>query len=239
MTVGFQAFTDSGLYQIDGATPNFQCVQSFATVTQSTNLHVAYNDVGRYFDGTFWTATFSFTARTPLYAFSADGGVGATVWEHKAENGLHTVRIVTGQQTTVRFFLFDTVPPPGGNFGLQVFSASGALIADASRPFYRVLDAIHIQYMPGYGWNRDAGGYPYPQTETRSYGRPVLVSCPFPCRDLVSRDGTYRPNITLFQTSGGTVTWYQQYWASPPPNFVGFNEAFHLHFLVIDGTGLL
>ncbi|KGC03008.1 putative gp22 [Burkholderia multivorans] len=239
MSVGFQAFTDSGLYQIDGNTPNFQCVQSLVAVSQSTNLPVAYNDVGRWFDGTFWIATFSFTANTPLYAFAADGGVGATIWDHQVSGNFHTIRIVTWQQTTVRFFVFDTTPPVGGNFGLQVFSATGALIADSSRPFYRVLDAIHIQYVPGYGWNNQGVGFPHPPTESRSYGRPVLVSCPFPCHNLISGDGTYRPSLTLFQTGGNTVTWYQQDWMGTPPYWVGFNETYHLHFLVIDGTGLI
>ncbi|KGR93895.1 hypothetical protein [Burkholderia sp. ABCPW 111] len=237
MTVGFQAFTDSGLYQIDGRTPNFQCTQSLSAVSQSTSLRVAYNDVNKPFDGTFWVATFSFTANTPLYAFAADGGVGATVWDHQVSGNFHTIRIVTWQQTTVRFFVFDSTPPVGGNFGLQVFSETGALVADSSRPFYRVLDVLHIQYKPGYGW--EVGGYPHPPQESRSYGRPVLVSCPFPCHDLISGDGTYRPSLTLFQTAGDTVTWYQQAWAGTTPNWSGFNETYHLQFLVIDGTGLI
>ncbi|KVC24845.1 hypothetical protein WS58_34985 [Burkholderia pseudomultivorans] len=65
------------------------------TVSQSMGLHVAYNNVGRWFDGTFWIATFSFTANTPLYAFAADGGVGATVWDHQVSGNFHTIRIVT------------------------------------------------------------------------------------------------------------------------------------------------
>ncbi|AQQ19825.1 hypothetical protein A8D61_15700 [Burkholderia cenocepacia] len=237
MSVGFQAFTDSGIYQIDGTTPNFQCTQSLVSVSQSTNLRVAYNDVGKGFDGTFWVASFSFSANTPLYAFTTDGGVGAVIWDHQASGMLHTVRIVTWSQATVRFFVFDTTPPVGGNFGLQVFSETSVLVADSSRPFYRVLDAMHIQYKPGYGW--ETTGYPHPPTESRSYGRPVLVSCPFPCHSLISGDGTYRPGLTLFQTVGDTVTWYQQNWAGTPPNWSGFNETYHLHFLVIDGTGLI
>ncbi|KVC34713.1 hypothetical protein WS58_32300 [Burkholderia pseudomultivorans] len=65
------------------------------------------------------------------------------------------------------------------------------------------------------------------------------MSCPFPCRSLISGDGTYRPSLTLFETRGDNVSWYQQDWSGPPPNYTGFNEAYHLHFLVLDGTGLI
>ncbi|MEX3556312.1 MAG: hypothetical protein VB131_07090 [Burkholderia gladioli] len=238
MTVGFQAFTDSGLYQIDGQTPNFQCVQSLVAVSQSTSLRCGYNNVGKGLENTFWAVSFSFSADTPLYAFAADSGIGATIWDHQISGRLHTVRIVTWQQTTVRFFVFDSSPPAGGNFGLQVFSAGGALVADSSRSFYRVLDSFHYQYIGGYGWNRGTS-YPRPPRDAKSYGRPVLVSCPFPCHSLISISGNYLPSLTMFETRGDNVSWYQQDWANTPPNYTGFNEAYHLHFLVIDGTGLI
>lgn len=47
MTAGFQAFTDSGVLQIDGLTPNYQLVQSFTAVSQMTSVNTVYNDVGR------------------------------------------------------------------------------------------------------------------------------------------------------------------------------------------------
>ncbi|KVT92718.1 hypothetical protein WK60_14100 [Burkholderia ubonensis] len=237
MTVGFQAFTDTGLYQIDGQTPNLQCTQSMAAVSSQQAVNIGNTAQGPYYV-TKWVSTFTFGGTTPIYAIATDGGVGATVWDHQLSSGIHTVRVITDSQVMVRFFVFDQVPPASSNFGLQVFDANGKLIADSSRAFFRVLDVVHDQYLSGTGWV--VGGFPSYGPFSRSYGgRPVLIACPYGCHTWMDYSGGSDVGLTMFQVSGDTVSWYQHNWASPTPNWAGFRETFHCHFMVIDGTGLL
>ena len=238
MPAGFQAFTDTGLYQIDGRTPNYQMVQAMSGQSMNGGLHLAYNDAGREYTATLPNVKFTFNANAgPMYGVYASGGVGITLWSATVSSAICTLTFVTEQPCAVYLFLFDKVPPLAGNFGLQVFDGSGALVADSSKPFLRVLDVIYEEYMVGTGWTVE--GAPSPPWHSRSYGVPVLASAIY----SVHKAWSYDPagvELTSIRINGDVVSWgTTMYGGGPRNNFVGFREQFHSRFMVLDGTGIV
>ncbi|HDR8924500.1 TPA: hypothetical protein QDB26_000959 [Burkholderia vietnamiensis] len=238
MTAGFQAFTDTGLYQIDGMTPNYQLVMSSSAASTSTTLLLARNDAGNPFYTTLPAVSFTFTAnQAPMYGVYAEGGVGITLWNAAASGNTYTLTFITEQPCTVHFFMFDKVPPPSGNFGLQVFSANGTLIADSSRPFLRVLDVIYENYLGDTGWVTT--GSPYPTWNSKAYSAPVIVSAIYSVHVAWSYDPA-GVELTSIRVSGNTVSWgTTMYGGGKTSNFSGFREQYHSRFMVLDGTGIV
>lgn len=247
MAAGFQAFTDSGVFQIDGLTPNYQLVQSMSAVSQSIRIDTAWNDKNIQYQGQFWMCSFTFSAEAPLYAFSADSGVGVSLWDANSRDGqTYTVRFITEVQTTVRFFVFSKVPVSSRGFGLQVFDGHGQLIADAASPFFRVLDVVYDAYMPangGEGWTVE--GAPNPPWQLRSYGRPVLISSMWAAHYIWGSSNSNQRlwdilEIGMVRVSGGDVSWGTQiYNGGRAPNITTFRECWRMQFMVIDGTGII
>lgn len=64
MTAGFQAFSDTGVVQIDGTTPDYQLIASLVQVTQLESMPVVYNNVGTQFYATLWHTTFACSRRS-------------------------------------------------------------------------------------------------------------------------------------------------------------------------------
>ncbi|AIO64889.1 hypothetical protein [Burkholderia oklahomensis] len=244
MGVGFQAFTESGVFQIDGTTPNYQLVQSMSAVSQLIRIDTVWNDKNIQFQGQFWVCSFTFSAEVPLYAFSADAGVGVSLWDAKSGDGrTYTVRFITEVQATVRLFVFSKAPVSGRGFGLQVFDGQGQLIADAASPFYRVLDVIYDGYMRGTGWTVE--GAPSPQWQQRSYDRPVLISGMWPAHYIWGSSNTNQRlwdvlEISAVRVSGGSVSWGTLlYNGGRGPNITTFCECWRYRFMVLDGTGII
>ncbi|RQY60788.1 hypothetical protein DF111_01340 [Burkholderia stagnalis] len=241
MTAGFQAFTDSGLYQIDGSTPNYQLVQAMSADSAVQSLHLAYNDVHTDFRIALPSVTFTFAAQAgPMYGVHASGGTGITHWSttHNDNGNVYSLTFVTEQPCTVRLFLFDQVPPASSNFGLQVFNERGTLIADSSKPFLRVLDVISERYNGDTGWV--VGGAPNPPWHSKSYGVPVLVSAIYSVHSAWSYNDPPIVELTSIRVDGGNVSWGTTlYGGGRKPNFVGFREQYHSRFMVLDGTGLV
>lgn len=250
MDARFQAFTNSGIFQIDGATPNYQMTQSMSSVSQRARIKTVYNNgAAVQFEGEYWVVSFTFVADFPLYAFSADSGVGVSLWDAKSVDSsgrLFTVRLITTVQSTVRFFVFSKTPVSGGNYGLQVFDERQQLIADALIPFYRVLDVISDAYMPANGaegWTVE--GAPNPPQQSRSYGRPVLISGMWPAHYLWGASNTSQKlydvlEISSVSVANGTVTWGTALFnGGRAPNVTTFRECWRSRFMVIDGTGII
>ena len=238
MDAGFQAFTESGLYQIDGRTPNYQLVQAMSGQAVDTSLQLAVNDAGKPFGATLPSVAFSFNATAgPMYGVYASDSVGITVWNVSIDGGVYTIRFVTERPCAVYFFLFDRTPPVNSGFGFQVFAPDTKLIADTSVPFLRVLDVIVDHYVPDTGFVTI--GAPSPQWQSRSYGRPVLVSAIAP----VHVGWSYDPaglEMTSIRVTGGTIAWGTSMWGGgKKPNFTGFKEQWHHMFMVLDATGIL
>jgi len=242
MTAGFQAFTDTGLYQIDGQTPNYQMVQAMAAQSVTGSLPLATNDAGIAFTANLPNVSFTFNSTAgPMYGVYASGNVGITIWSTSVDTNnpnLYTLTFVTEQPCTVYFFQFDRVPPVSGKFGLQVFDDRGQLIADSSKPFLRVLDVIFEEYMPpGTGWV--AADVPNPAWKSRTYGVPVVVSAIYP----VHVGWSYGPagvELSSIRVSGNSVSWgTTMYGGGRKPGFTGFREQWRQRFMVLDATGLL
>lgn len=247
MAAGFQAFTDGGALQIDGQTPNYQLVESMSGVSQRTRVPTVWNDDHRLqFYGEYWICSFTFTADEPLYAFHADPGVGVALWDAASDGSgrLFTVRLITTQQATVRFFVFSKVPASSSKFGLQVFDERGSLIADAASPFYRVLDVIQENYMgDDLGWT--VTGAPNPQDRSKSYGRPVLISALWSSHYIWGSSNSNQLlrdilEIGTVSVTGDTVTWGTRLFnGGRSPNISTFRECWRTRFMVLDGTGIL
>ncbi|KVC60492.1 hypothetical protein WI73_04545 [Burkholderia ubonensis] len=239
MTAGFQAFTDTGVYQIDGSTPNYQMVQAMSADSTYQGLHLANNDVGFEFRISLPSVTFTFAAHAgPMYGVHASGGVGITHWSTVRNGNVYSLTFVTERPCAVRLFLFDQVPPAAGNFGLQVFNERGTLIADSSRPFLRVLDVVSERYNGDVGWV--VGGTPNPPWHSKSYGVPVLISGIYSVHSAWSYNDPPIVELTSIRVDGGNVSWGTAlYGGGRKPNFVGFREQYHSRFMVLDGTGLV
>jgi len=235
MTAGFQAFTDSGVVQIDGLTPNYQMTASLAQVTQQESVPTVFGATGQSY-GTFWHTTFTFTASSPLFAFAGDGGVFVTPWKFSKSLNTYTAEFISAGQTTVRLYIFDQVPVTGSRFGLQVFDPTGALIADAASPFARVLDVIEGQYLPGQGFQAVGNAVPGPNTQTRTYGVNVAFAGCWPAH----YPGVNAPYILSgLAVSGRTITWEFHTYIGGSGGFVGYAESTYYRFMVMDMTGII
>ncbi|OMR39953.1 hypothetical protein [Burkholderia pseudomallei] len=240
----FQAFTEGGLFQIDGSTPNYQLVQSMVAISQLIRIETVRNDKNIPYEGQFWVCSFTFSAEVPLYGFSTDPGVGISIWDSYSNDGrTYTVRLITETQATVRFFVFSNVPPVDHGFGLQVFNERSQLIADALTPFYRVLDVVQDVYMNGTGWTVE--GAPSPQWQQRLYDRPVLISGMWPAHFIWGSSNSNQRlwdilEISAVRVSGGNVSWGTLlYNGGRHPNVATFRECWHYRFMVLDGTGII
>jgi hypothetical protein len=242
MTVGFQAFTDTGIVQIDGLTPNFQLVSQFAQVLQSQSIASVYNDVGHLFSATYWHTAFTFTANNPLFAFVADGGVMIAPWRFSRSGNTYTAEFIGSAQTTVRLFIFDNVLPAPSRFGLQVFNSAGVLIADAASPFCKVIDVKAGQYLPGTGWDASGTSMPGPQTQSQAYPVNVAIAGCWPSHYMFSSGDGPGAETTMLGVgvSGGTVTWeFHTFAGSRGSHFIGFHECTAYRFMVLDMTGIV
>jgi hypothetical protein len=238
MTVGFQAFTDTGLFQIDGQTPNLQLTATLAQVLQQESLPTVYNNAGTQFYNTYWHTTFTFNAAAPIFAFVADGGVMVTPWRFSQNGNQYTAEFIGASQTTIRLFIFDQVPVTASRVGLQVFDATGKLIADAGVPFMKVIDVISGQYITGTGFDGTGTTMPGPGTLNRAYGVNVAIAACWPSHYMTnSGDETTMSGISV---AGPNITWeFHTFYGTRGSHYIGFREATAYRFMVLDMTGVI
>jgi hypothetical protein len=242
MTAGFQAFTDTGIVQIDGQTANFQLVAQLAQVLQLQSIPSVYNDVGKQFSATYWHTTFTFTANNPLFAFVADGGVMIAPWRFSRSGNSFAAEFIGAAQTTLRLFIFDNVLPTPSGFGLQVFSNAGVLVADAASPFCKVIDVISGQYLPGTGWDASGTTMPGPQTQSAGYPVNVAIAGCWPSHYMFSSGDGPGAETTMMGVgvTGASVTWeFHTFAGSRGAHFIGFRECTAYRFMVLDMTGII
>lgn len=241
MTAGFQAFTDTGLFQIDGQTPNYQLTTTLVQTLQLESIPTVYNNVGQQFYATYWHTTFTFYANKPLFAFVADGNVMVTPWRFSKGGNTYTAEFIGAAQTNIRLFVFDLVVPVSSRFGLQVFDSSGNLIADAASPFARILDVRSGQNLGGTGFDGTGTSMPGVNTQSANYGRPVAIAGCWPAHYMSnSGDGNGETTMTGIAVSGGLVTWeFHTFNGKRSDRYVGFREASAWRFMVLDMTGIL
>lgn len=134
MGVGFQAFTNNGVFQIDGNTMGFGLRQKIAASTSNSSSGYVWR---------FYTVI-SFTAVTPIIAINAPNGVPVSCMGAWPQSGsTWNAVFYSPSQTNFTVYIFDQVascPPSNSHCGLQVFNGSVQLIADSALGFLRVLD---------------------------------------------------------------------------------------------------
>jgi hypothetical protein len=257
MPVGFQAFTDAehgSVFQIDGETPNYQVTNSLVAPALSTTLATVYNNgMQHQYSAAFWWAQVGFTAKQPLVAFAADGGVMCCPWKFSGGNSSgsktgFTAEFIAAGQTNIKVWVFDQVPPDSSThgFGLQVFNSNGVLIADAASPFARVIDVIQGQYLPGMGFDATGTTMPGPNTQSRRYPVHTAIAACYPAHYTFSTGGDIDGETTMSgigvsnDSTGSTVTWeFHTYAGSRGSHFIGYHEASAYSFLVLDMTGII
>lgn len=241
MGVGYQAFTDTGLFQIDGLTPNYQLIQRMTQSTALTNIPTVFNNVQQQYYANFWWTSFTFYAITPLFAFTADNGAMVTPWKFNRSGNTFTAEFVSAVgPVNINLFVFDQVAPTNGKFGLQVFSAAAALLADAASPFAKVIDVRAGQVLGGSGFDGTGTSMPGPGTQAVDYGRPVAIAAARAghLMNTTGPDGTWLTAWSV--TNGSVITWeWHAYYNNSGGHYVGFREASIWQFMVLDMTGIV
>lgn len=241
MTDGFKAYTNTGLFQIDGVTPNFQLVNRQFGTTQQTVLNTVYNNVGTQFTATYWAITFTFAADSPLVAFRADDGYRVCPWKFSRSGNVYSATFITDVQAPVTMWVFDKAQATADNFGFKVYDPSGNLVCSAIQPMSKIADVIAGQYFAGTGFYSGGGQMPGDNPQTRGYSfKPAFAAC-YPAHYMESSGGGSgaSTNMSGLLVSGNTIQWdFHTYNGVRSGNYVGFREATAYRFLVLDMTGI-
>ncbi|AIO69954.1 hypothetical protein [Burkholderia oklahomensis] len=131
---GFQAWTDTGFYQIDGDTINFGFRQRNVLTTSEGGAGAATQF--------HCTCQYQFSAVSPILAVYAPGTPVALLSFQALGNNTWLATLWSYQATTFDVYVFDRMsncPVAGPNVGLQCWSATGELVADTRIPFMNVL----------------------------------------------------------------------------------------------------
>jgi hypothetical protein len=244
MPAGFQAFTDTGLVQIDGTTQNYALRQTLTVNTAAGSMNI-----GKSNSGTQWTITanvssFTINALQPLVVIYSPNAYATLL--HCIPQGSNNWAILLWSSVAapITVYVFDqssAAVPSGPGFGLQVFDANGILVADARQRLARIVDTQAGNIMgagPGWGqWNqRDnlnaSWSYPTVQKIGVAAIGTALVSSP----TGGNSSGWY--DISGLQTAGNTVNFQWQYYqqgnAPHPGNNVCFGYQYNWRFMAVD-----
>lgn len=144
MPAGFQCFAQDGsnVAQIDSdiGLGNMQLRQKITqTMAFAGFLVYTISDNSRYSSQGNQT-TFTFAATNPFVVFECPGGYCVPMtWTKSGSNW--SVVVVGSASVPVTCYVFDQVSaiPLSGNYGLQVFNASGVLVADVTKSFPKIV----------------------------------------------------------------------------------------------------
>jgi hypothetical protein len=249
MTAGFQVFAQDGsnVAQIDSVAGlgNIQLRQKI-TQTMSFSGFLVYTIAG----GSTYSSqgnqtTFSFTAVNPLVVFECPTGYAAPMTWTPGSNNSWTLLVVGDSSVPVTIYVFDQVSAISApsSFGLQVFDASGALMADVVKPFARV--AGFAQGNPKYaygstGFTSDSGTWSEPQGSSAfAVSQRVGFACVQPAFGTGGTSGGASNAgvvFSLFNTSGGTITTHIHMFGDTSNfnNYVGYKEAVSWSYMAVD-----
>lgn len=244
MTAGFQAYTDSGLVQIDGTTQNYALRQTIGVTTAQGDMNAGRANSGAIYTLRANIADLSVSAVQPLFVLYSPSTYATIIKCINNNNGTWTIRIWTSAPASLTLYVFDqssAAAPGGPGYGLQVFDASGALIADARQRLARVLDtqAGNINNA-GAGWGQWAHVDSWGATWGYSGASKVGVAAMGNAFLGVPTGGTNNGYYTMsgLQTAGNVVnlnySYYQQGNTSHPGNDVCYGSAFDWRFMVVD-----
>lgn len=244
MIAGFQAWTDSGLVQIDGTTQNYALRQTIIVTTSTGGM-----DAGRANDGTQYTlyanvATLTISAVQPLIALYSPNAYATILKCINNGSSSWTVQIWTNVAATLSVYVFDqsmSAAPSGVGFGIQVFDASSNLIADGRQRLARVLDNQSGNIMnagPGWGqWNQlDTQNLSWSYSGPSKLGVAAIGTAWVGKPTGGNNNGWY--NISGFQTVGNTINFQWQYYqvgnAYHPATNPCFGSQYDWRFMAID-----
>ncbi|MBK5120878.1 hypothetical protein IQ288_13395 [Burkholderia sp. R-69980] len=244
MGVGYQAWTDTGLAQIDGVAQNYVLRQNFLITTASGDMNAGKSNAGNQYTLKANIADFIVYATAPFIALYSPSAYATMLWCIKQSEGIWSVRLWSNTAAIVGVYIFDqaaVVAPTGPGFGLQVFDEAGNLVADARQRLARVID-IQIGNInnagPGWGqWAQVDGRayqFSYPQVSKIGVGAlgTAFVSSP----TGGSNNGWY--NMSGLQTAGSTVNFNYAYYAqgntSHPGNNNCFGSQYDWRFMAVD-----
>lgn len=242
MTAGFQAYTNSGLVQIDGLTANYVLRQTISTNTSAGTINMNKSNAGVMYTFPTNVANLTITADSPLIALYSPSAYASIIHCANNNNGTWSVQIWSSVAAAIAVYVFDraaVAAPSGAGYGLQVFDASGTLIVDTRQRMASVLDIqsgnIHNA---GPGWGQWSHIDTYTNSWTYSTVSKVGVAALITAMVGDSNSSIGYVNIGGFQTSGNVVNYrYAGYVAgsdSPPANDLCFGSQFNWGFTAID-----
>ncbi|MFP4889306.1 hypothetical protein [Paraburkholderia sp. EG304] len=243
MTVGFQAFTDTGLVQIDGTTPNYALRQKLDVTTAAGSMNGGKSNAGVMYYYSANVASFTITAVQPLIALYCSTAFATILQCVNNNNGTWTVKLWTSDAATVSVYIFDQAPaaaPSGPGYGLQVFDQNGVLVFDARQRIARVIDTQSGNIN---NTGPDWGQWAQVDTRTYSWSYPAVakigvaaIGTAFICPEGGGSNSWY--NISGLQTAGNVVNFKYQYYqnGSPahPNNNVVFGSQYDWRFMAVD-----
>lgn len=248
MTAGFQAFTDTGLVQIDGTTQNLVLRQTLSVTPVSSDMPAGKSNAGVQYTLKANLADFTISAVSPLIALYSPNAYATLLRCVNNQNGTWSVRIWSSASTALTVYIFDqssAAAPGGAGYGLQVFDANGVLIVDARQRLARVIDtqAGNINNAgPGWGqWAHvDTRNYSWNYPSVSKIGVAAIGTAFVSSPTGGSNNGWY--NMSGLQTSGNTVNFQYQYYqqgnTSHPNNDVNFGSQFNWRFMAVDLSNL-
>lgn len=244
MTAGFQAYTDSGLVQIDGATQNFALRQTLGITTAGADLPAGMSNGGTQYTLRANLADFTVSAVAPLIALYSPNAYATILRCVNNNNGSWTVRVWTSVAAALTVYVFDqssAAAPSGAGYGLQVFDGSGTLIADGRQRLARVIDTQTGNILnAGPGW----GEFSQIDTQTAAWNYSTVSKIGVAAIGTAfvgsptggTNNGWY--NMSGFQTSGNTVNFLWQYFdqgsTSHPGNNFCYGSEYNWRFMAVD-----
>jgi hypothetical protein len=248
MPAGFQCFAADGsnVIQIDSDTGlcNYQLRQKITqTMGFAGFLVYTISDGSRYSSQGNQT-TFTFTAIQPLVVFECTAGYAAPMTWTKSGN-TYTVLVVGDSSVPVSIYVYDQNDFSTGSnhYGMQIFNASGVLVADAVANFAKPKGFVtgNPKYAVGStGYTTDSGTWGAAQGSS-AFAVPQKVG--FACVEPAfgtggTSGGASNAGVvfSLHNCAGGTINTKMQMFGDTSNfnNYTGFKEAITWKYMAVD-----
>jgi hypothetical protein len=240
----YQAFTDTGLVQIDGRTQNYALRQVFDVATSAGSMNAGKSNANVQYTFSANVASFVVNAVKPLIVLYSPNAYTTMLQCINNNNGSWSVKIWSNFAATVTVYLFDqssAAAPSGPGYGRQVFDQNGVLVFDARQRIARVIDtqAGNINDA-GSGWGQwahvDQRMYSWSYPTVSKIGVASIGTAFVSSPTGGNNNGWY--NISALQTAGNVVNFNYAYYqvgnTSHPNNDVNFGSQFDWRFMAID-----
>jgi hypothetical protein len=244
MTAGFQAWTDTGLVQIDGSTQNYALRQSFTVTTGAGDMNAGKSLAGSQYTLRANIVDFTVNAALPLVVLYSPSAFATVLRCMAVGAGTWSVRIWSNAAASIGVYIFDqasSAAPSGAGYGLQVFDPSGVLIADARQRLGRVVDiqSGNINNV-GPGWGQftqvDSQSHQFPYPQVSKIGVAGIGTAFVSSPTGGTNNGWY--NMSGLQTAGNVINFNYSYYSqgntSHPGNNLCFGSQYDWRFLAVD-----